>query len=361
MQLVYGVAGLALVPVLVAVVPAHRNPKLSLDPAGSLFALIALAAVAYGLTQAPDSGWLTARTVAVLLLGLVAFAVFVAVELRASDPLLDVRLFRAPGLAAGSLLVLLVSLAAFGFFLLGPQYLQLAGGHDALGAALRLMPFAVGIAPASAIVPRLVGVLGARWVAAFAAGMMATAFLLLAITAEAAYWHFAIALIVFAFGFGAALTAGTSLILGGLPADRRTLASAVNDVTREVGGALGAAILSSVLLTHYHAVLASGITLPVPAADRAREGAGEALAVAGQLGASGRELARTAVTGFREGYQIAMVVGSVVLLATAVLVGWLAPQGEGHVANESAELRQGQVKTATTSPRQPATAASHGR
>lgn len=330
-EVVYGVAGLVLIPLIVMVVPNTRNAELSLDARGGALAAVGLAGIVYGVIEGPDRGWGAPLTLAGLVAGGVALALFVLAELRSSDPMLDVRLFGSRGLSAGSLLVLLLSLAVFGFFLLGPQFLQFVGGYDTLGAALRLLPFAVGIGPGSALSPGLTARFGARWTGSFGAGTMGAGLAIFAVTARLDYWHFAIALVVTAFGMGVALTSGTTLILAGLPADRRTLSSAVNDVTREVGSAIGAAVLGSLLVTLYGNRIAPALAgLPGPVADAARNGIGATLGAAGQAGPRGPQLVAAAQDSFTHGYQGAMLVGAALLLATAILIGLLAPARLGR-------------------------------
>ena len=245
--------------------------------------------------------------------------------------MLDVALFRHRGLAAGSLLVLLLSLAVFGFFLLGPQFLQFVTGYDPLDAAVRLLPFALGIAPGSQLSPRLTARYGARWTGSVGAATMAAGLFVFAVTATGSYWCFALGLVITAFGMGVALTAGTTLILQGLPADRRTLSSAVNDVTREVGSAIGAAVLGSLLVSLYgHRIVPALQGLPDAAAEAARQGIGGALGVARSAGPRGDRLITAAQDSFTHGYQGAMVTGTAVLLVTAVLIGFLAPATAGR-------------------------------
>lgn len=245
-------------------------------------------------------------------------------EAAARDPMLDVRLFRDPGLVAGSTLVFLQFFAAFGFFFLAPQFLQFVQGHDALGAALRLLPLALGIGPASNLGPQLLARFGSRWVGAFGMGQMATAFVLFAQLGDGPYWRFAANLVVFGFGFRLAITPGTQVIIDGLPADRRTLSAAVNDVTREVGGALGGAVAASVLVAVYGAELVTA-GLPTPAVQAAEDGVAGALGVAGQLGPPGAALVASATQSFTAGYSAALLVGAAVLLLGAVVGGVLAP------------------------------------
>ena len=325
-QVVYGAAAVTLLPLVYWLVPNTADRRLPLDLRGGVLAAVGLAGVVYGVIQGPDQGWTAPLTVTALGVGVIGVGGFVVAELRSDDPMLDVRLFRSRGLAAGSLLVLLLSLAVFGFFLLGPQFLQFVGGYDPLGAALRLLPFAVGIAPGSQLSPRFTASYGARTTSCLGTSTMACGLLIFAVTAHQSYWLFAVGLVVTAFGMGMALTAGTTLILQGLPADRRTLSSAVNDVTREVGSAIGAAVMGSVLVSMYgHRITPALTGLPAPVAHLAHDGVGTALAVARAAGPGGDHLATAARDGFTRGYQGAMLLGAVILLMTAALIGMLAP------------------------------------
>jgi predicted MFS family arabinose efflux permease len=153
---------------------------------------------------------------------------------------------------------------------------------------------------------------------------MAVAFVMFALQkdGDTSLWMFALALVVLGFGFGLAINPGTTLIIDGLPEDRRTLAAAVNDVTREVGGALGSAVAASVLLAVYGDQVLSGVRgIPEPAAQASEEGVAQAVEAGGQLEqAQGAPLIRSAVEAFASGYAAAMWVGAATLLVGAVVV-----------------------------------------
>lgn len=249
--------------------------------------------------------------------------------------MLDVRLFRSPLLATGSLIVFLQFFAAFGFFFLAPQWLQYVHGVGALEAALWLLPLAAGIGPASAAGPALIAKLGAGRLASWGMAQMAVAFAAFALQAggEQPLWIFAITLVVLGFGFGLAITPGTTLIIGGLPADRRTLSAAVNDVTREVGGALGGAVAASVLLAIYGGELRAGLTesrVPAAAVTAAEDGVAQAVGTSRELGANGSELATVALNAFASGYGAALWVAASALLIGALiaLVGTRSDLGD---------------------------------
>lgn len=326
-QLFYGGAAVLLVPAVLEVVPNVRNPALHLDLPGAAASAVGLAGLVYGVIQGPDQGWGDPLTVTGLVVGGLGLTAFVIIELLSRDPMLDVRLFRSHALAAGSILVLLLSAAVFGFFLLGPQFLQEVKGYSSLEAALRLLPFAVGIGPASQLAPRLTARLGSRWIGSVGAGTMAAGLTIFALTADGPYWNFAVGLVVTGAGMGLALTTGTTLIINGLPADRRTLSSAVNDVTREVGGAVGGAVVGSLLVTLFGDKLKATLLLvPDPIADIADKGVGAAVQVAHQAGAVGPALINSAQYSFTYGFRGAMLLDAAIVLVCAVITGFLTPK-----------------------------------
>lgn len=325
-QVLYGCASLALIPAVLLVVPNTSEPDLPLDVPGGVCVALGVGGIVYGVIQGPEEGWTHPTTLVGLVGGAIATALFVLVEVRSADPMLDVRVFRSRGLTAGSLLVMLMCTALFGFFLIGPQYLQYVNGYDTLGAAVRMLPFAIGIFPGSSLSPKLVERIGARRVSTIGASFMGSGLLILGEAADHGYAMFAAGLVVTAFGMGLALSAGTTLIIDGLPADRRTLSSAVNDVTREVGSAVGAAVFSSVLLTTYRGHVDPALGgMPADAADDAHDGMSGALAVAPGTWPASRALVPASNIGFTEGYQLSMQLGAALLFLTAVICAVLSP------------------------------------
>lgn len=330
-QILYGVAAAIGALACHVTVPHSRNPELRQDVAGGALSALGLFLLVYGIIEGPERGWADPLTWGGLTAGAALLVAFVVVELRSDRPMLDVRLFRHPGVAAGSLLVALQFFAAFGFFFLAPQWLQYVEGQTPLQSALWLLPMAVGIGPASRFGPHILERWGARAMSTVGMLLMAGCYAAFATLADASVslWFFAASLVVFGFGFGLAITPGTSLIIEGLPEDRRTLSAAVNDVTREVGGALGSAVAASILLAVYSDRLAPATEpLPASSAEAAEEGLTQALGVADQLGIRGAELAESALGSFADGYSAALWMACVALVCGAVVCFRLAPSQE---------------------------------
>ncbi|HXV94256.1 MAG TPA: MFS transporter [Pseudonocardia sp.] len=326
-QLAFGVAALAVVPGVLALVAQNRNLSLSTDPIGALLAVVGLGGLVFAVIEAPRQGWTSPATLVPLAVGVAGLIGFVLHERRTSSPALDVRLFRDRGLATGSLLVALQFFASLGLFVLAPQYLQLVLDYSALQAALALLVIAGGVGAGTALAPPALERLGARWPGAGGLVLMAAGFALLAAALPAtSYWPLAAGLLVFGLGFGLAVTPGTVLILDGLPAERRSVASAVNDITREVGGVLGIAVLSSVLVARYRAeVEPVEATLPPELAGPVADGAGTGLGAAAALGPDGAVVADAVRDAFTSGFAGSLWVAAGVLAAGAAVCAVLAP------------------------------------
>ena len=297
-----------------AVVPESANPDAPrLDKGGSVIAVLGLVALVYSVIEAPTAGWLSVSTVAGIALGLLIMAGFIAYELRQRHPLLDPRVFRHRGLSAGSLIILVQFFAFFGFIFLILQFLQIARGDSALVAAVSMLPMALTMMPSARLAPALTSRVGSRGVCVVGLLLIAVALVVIAqVGATTPYVVLACGLLVLGAGMGCAMTPATSAITSSLPRDQQGVASAVNDLSRELGGALGIAIIGSIMTAVYrsHLVLPG---VPVPVADQARD----SFAVAAHLGGS---VAARADTAFVDGVHTALYCAAGVLVVTAGVV-----------------------------------------
>jgi Na+/melibiose symporter-like transporter len=221
--------------------------------------------------------------------------------------------------------------AAFGFFYIAMQYLQLVVGRSPLGAAVTLLPLPFVLLPTARHAPALAQRLGANRVGALgllslAAGL-ATMSLVGTTFSPATFYA---GLLLFALGMGLAGTPATTAITASLPAAKQGVASAVNDVSRELGSALGIAVLGSLLASGYRdavtPALRSLAELPAPLAEAARSSVGAAVTVAERLGPAGAPLADAARAAFVEGTSTALLVAAALLAVTAVFVLVRAPR-----------------------------------
>lgn len=239
-------------------VPTSADPdEANLDPLGAVLSAIGLGGIVLGVIEGPVKGWTSTITLLGLIGGALAFAAFVAWELRIKRPLLDVRLFRRPGTRAGSFSVFIQFTGMFGMFFLVVFYLSVVRGFGPLDTGLALLPIGLGVFPGSAAAIPLAGRYGRRVVGATGLGLMASGFVILSlIDIDASIWHYYGGLVVAGLGFGLAGPPATEAIVESLPQAQQGVASALNDVLREVGAALGIAVAGSAFNAAYRSSIA---------------------------------------------------------------------------------------------------------
>src|SRR5215467_6336495 len=241
-------------------VPESADPAAPrLDVSGAILAVLGLVALVYSIIEAPAQGWLSARTLAGLAAGALILTGFVFWERRRRHPMIDPRVFTHRGLAAGSVTIFVQFFALFGFIFVVLQYLQLIRGDSGLVSAVSMLPLPAALLPSARLAPALVARIGVRKVGVAGLLLIAAGLVVLAqLTHSSGYWLLAVGLIPLGAGMGLAMTPATSGITSALPASQQGVASALNDLSREVGGAVGIAVLASVLAAGYQSHLHLG-------------------------------------------------------------------------------------------------------
>lgn len=282
------------------------------DTFGSVLSAVAIGGLVLGIHEGPERGWSDPFTLLGLGLGVIALLAFIAWERRRREPLLDIGAFRNRGLAAGSLTLLIVFAVMFGIFLVLFPFFQAVLGWSALASAVALLPMAVMMMPTSTLAPKVAERFGSRrtmiaGVAIFSTGL---ATLALRASVEGGYMSVLPGLLIIGFGMGLTMTPSTAAITETLPADKQGVASALNDTSREVGGAVGVALLGSILSAGYRSAIDPALDdLPAELAEPAREGIGSAFAVAARAGARGPEIIDAAKHAFVQGWVSSMWIG----------------------------------------------------
>jgi MFS transporter, DHA2 family, integral membrane protein len=307
---------------------AQRRP---LDPLGAFLSILALGALLYGIIEGPNRGWTDALTLSGFAVALVAWPLFVLWELRAKHPMLPMQYFRSRGFTVGNVAVGLTFFVMFAFFFVITQYLQFVRGYSPFEAGLRTLPMAFGMiasAPNSDRLARRLGTPGAvtLGLVLVALSMLGMAFL----RVDTPYALLAFGFFLLGVGMGTAMAPSTTLIMDSVPRDKAGVGSAMNDTSREVGGALGIAVLGSILNESYRHALALPEGLPAQAAEAARSGVGGALGVAQRMGPAGASLADAAKDAFMAGVSTSYAWGALVVVITAIVVRFLMPTREAH-------------------------------
>ncbi|WP_159945629.1 MULTISPECIES: MFS transporter [unclassified Nocardiopsis] len=308
------------------------------DTVGSVTSVVAVFSLIFALHEGPVHGWTEPATLIGLVTGLLAAIGFVAWELRRPAPLLDVRLFRTRGLSSGSLALLAVFGVQAGIFVVLFPFLQAVLGWSALRATLAMMPMALLMMLASGLAPRVAARIGSRSTMASGVLLGGTGLALMAVlvSVDGGYPSLIPGMLTMGLGMGLSMTPSTEAITGSLPRERQGVASALNDVTREFGTALGVALLGAVLSAGYRSSIDSRLgDVPADAADTARGGLANAVAAADGAGSQAGALVRTAQESFVDGWQHAMWAGAAVMAVLFVYVLALGPRRAAAVGDRA--------------------------
>ena len=303
--------------------PEYRDPNAGRpDLISALLSLVAVLAVIFGLKRIAQDG-LAVVPVLFILGGAAVGATFVRRQLRLPDPLVDLRLFRAPAFSASLATYGLAILFSFGSFLFLPQYLQLVLGLSPFRGGLWTIPWSLAFVVGSLLTPVLVRRIRPAFV--MAGGLVIAAFgfaLFTRIDATTGFAMFAGGSTMFALGLAPVFTLTTDLIVGSAPPEKAGAASAISETSAEFGGALGIAIFGSIGVAVYRGMIGDGLPAGVPlqVVDAARATLGGAVVAAAALPEpAGAELTRVARTAFLDGLQICAAISALGSAALAVL------------------------------------------
>jgi EmrB/QacA subfamily drug resistance transporter len=257
----------------IRLVPESRDPRPgAFDVPGAVLSTAGLVALVYAIIEAPDEGWTSPLVLGLFAAALALGAAFVRHELRTANPMLNLSFFRDPRFSVASMSLGLASFAMFGAVFASTQFLQDANGYSALEAGAAMAPTALGLLVGSVSSVKLGPRFGTSTV--LTAGLVGLAGVLATSTLwepGMAYWPLGL------WFFGLSLTMGwimgpaTSSVMSTVPEEKSGVASAMNDVTRQVGGALGTAVIGSLITSLYASRLGTRPTgSPTERAPRAR-------------------------------------------------------------------------------------------
>ena len=336
------------VPIVVAgfvgavlLVPESKKPTADRpDPGGALLSTGGLGLLLWAIIEAPTQGWTSRSVVGAGVASLAILGTFVAWEAHSRHPMLKLVFFadrRFSIAAAGECLGIF---GLMGALFLQTQWLQFDLGYSPLQAGLRILPIAALLcvsAPLSPIIARAIGIkcTVAAGLAAIAGGLWQCSAVS---TLGATYGMVLPGMLLIGLGTGLLLPTATNSVVGSVPQGDSGVGSACNSVALQVGGALGVAVIGSVMSTRYqnHMTAAlAGWQVPAAVKNTILGSLGGALTVAGAVGSTtGTLLAHAARIGFMSGIQASLAVGAGVALGGAVLVlAFLPSASSRHAAS----------------------------
>jgi hypothetical protein len=271
-------------------------------------------------------GWASAEVIGAGLAGLVVLGTFVAWEAHSSHPMLNLSFFSDRRFSVAAAAESLGVFGLLGALFVQTQFLQFDLSFSPLQAGLRILPMAAVLGVSAPLSPILARAIGIKFTVA--AGLVAIAGGLWQISAVSTvattYGDVVPGLLLIGLGAGLLLPTATNSVVGSVPQGDSGIGSASNAVALQVGGALGVAVIGSVLSTRYQDHLSAALAgrhAPAAAAHTILGSLGGALAVAAHTGgATGALLAHTARAAFMSGTEIALAVGTAVALCGAILV-----------------------------------------
>ena len=311
-------------------VPESRDPAAArLDLPGAVLSIGAVGALVYGIIEAPSTGWTDPLILGSFGVAAVLGLLFAWRETHTQAPMLDLSLFRDRRFTAGAGAIALTFFAMFAVIFGLTQYLQFVLGKTALEAGTVMVTLALGIPVGARISLIAVEHVGTRRVVAGA--LVAVAAILLTITQwtpTTETWVISLTLFALAMSMANVMAPSTGLVMEAVPEAKAGVGSAMNDLLRQLGGALGIAVIGSVMNTVYRDRMTEVVaSLPAPAAAAAGDSVGAAVAIAARLGGVvGDGLAVVARSSFVDALAIAAVVAAAVALGTAIVVARIMPR-----------------------------------
>jgi EmrB/QacA subfamily drug resistance transporter len=299
--------------------PAGERHPAALDLVGSALVMLSFFALMYGIIEGPNDGWTSAAVLGAFGIAVAVGAFFVWVEMRSAHPLIDPRIFGQPGLRAGTLSIGVIFFGLFALFFVNAQYLQYAKHYSPVGTGIAIVPLALGMLAVSRASVTIAVKIGPSVVVT--AGLVILAAGLLGLSwadARTPYLLYAALLVAVSVGMGLSAPSGSTAIIGSLPAARAGLGSGLNSATRELGSALGIAIVGTIIDSRFFSRLPAGL--------RHVQSAAQAIEMAKTLSRAGQSSVIADFTDAMDiGYRTAAA--TVFVLAVVVLV-WFRQAAE---------------------------------
>jgi EmrB/QacA subfamily drug resistance transporter len=252
-----GLAGILLTALFV---PESRAPRARrVDPVGQLLIIATLASLTYAIIEGPSSGWTSPKILACFGLAAAALIGLVGYEPRREEPLLDLRFFRSVPFSGATVTAVCAFAALGGFLFLNTLYLQEVRGYSALHAGLYTLPMAAMTVLLAPVAGRIVAARGPRLPTVIAgAATMASGIMLTRLARDTSLGYLIASYVTFGIGSGLVNPPITNAAVSGMPRSQAGVAAGVASTSRQVGTALGVAVVGSAALSALHAPFRAG-------------------------------------------------------------------------------------------------------
>lgn len=312
------------------VVPESRDPASPpLDLPGAALSIAAVTALVYGIIEAPSVGWTDPATLGFLGASIVLFAAFAWRETHTEHPMLDLGLLRRPRFSVGAGAIGLTFFAMFAMIFGLTQYFQFVLGKSALEAGVLMLALALGMPIGAQISVRAVAHRGTRQVVAGA--LVGVAVILMVVSrwnGATPDWAIMVTIFFLAIAMANVMAPSTDAVMGAVPESKAGIGSAMNDLVRQLGGALGVAVIGSIMNTVYRNQMTdvvAGFPLPPALAEAARDSVGAATTIAAQIGGPAAALGEAAKLAWVDALAVAGPVAAAIALLSAIGVAIFLP------------------------------------
>jgi EmrB/QacA subfamily drug resistance transporter len=311
--------------------------KPPIDIVGGILSIVGLLGLVYGIIEAPSKGLAETDIFLSLGIGIVTLIAFVFWELHTKHPMLDVRLFKDRAFGISTLSLLLVFFSLMGVFFSLSQLYQLIIGYSPLESSIRMLPVFIIMIVAAPLSPSIVKRIGVRWTVSSGLAFVSIGFLLMSgLPVAPTYIQLLLTLVVVMIGMSLTMSPTTNMLMSSVPKNKAGMGSAMNDTTRELGGALGVAVLGAVLGAAYTSKIHPFVAnLPEQAQVLAEKSLAGAFAVGAQLGPNGAELIQNAKAAWMHGLSEAMVIAAIISGVSAVIAAIWLPHTHIENADDS--------------------------
>ena len=270
----------------------------SLDLPGLLSSGVALFALAFGLIEANRYGWTSPIIVALFAAAALGLAVFALIEHRRRAPMLDLSLFRSSTFTGGNIVAFLVTLAMFGVFFFMSIFVQRILGYSPVQAGAIFLPMTVLIILIAPPAGKLSDHVGSRWLMAGGLTLVGVSLIIFSrLGVDSDFWDMLPGLAIGGMGMALVMTPMSAAVMGSVPVAKAGVASGVLNTSRQIGGALGIAMMGAILTSRESSSLATGANPP---------------------------------EAFIEGFQLALLVAAVIAFAGAITAALLIRKAVHH-------------------------------